>query len=277
MKLKVIVHPAFLLLGLILVFTGGGALFLAYTATLLLHESAHGLAARRLGYALDTVCLMPYGAKISGDTGVMRPQDEVLIALAGPLVNVAAVVACTSLWWVFPATYAYTADFVTANFFTALFNLIPVFPLDGGRILLAALSGKIKAARAIRIVRIAGVILSAVFCALFAGSLFFGVNFTLITIAVFFFLSAALFKSGDGYMRIFGRSFRKSLLKNGLKVTELMFPEGIAPVRVMSAFKPDRYFRVTFTDENLTPLFTLTETEIEDLCEQDMYKPVMRP
>ena len=130
------VHPLFLVVGVLSALTGTGVfVFLGATLAALEHELAHALAARRFGYALDKVVLMPYGAVISGDLAGMPPREMLWVLATGPLINAATALGFVALWWLFPETYPYTdtAFYVSLSLF--LVNLLPAYPLDGGRAL----------------------------------------------------------------------------------------------------------------------------------------------
>ena len=58
-----------------------------------------------------------------------------------------------SLWWFFPSTYSITEMFYASNLSTILFNLLPIFPLDGGRVLLGALASKTERKKAFKITK----------------------------------------------------------------------------------------------------------------------------
>ena len=151
---KLRIHPLFLAAGLFSVFTGDLMLFLAATLAAVEHECAHAFAARRCGFVLGTIVLMPYGAVIAGDlTGIGKKQELAVLA-AGPLANACTALFFAALWWLWPETYAYTdtAAYVSAALF--LVNLLPAYPLDGGRMLHLALSrfGETRARRICRAV-----------------------------------------------------------------------------------------------------------------------------
>lgn len=132
---KLRVHPLFLAVGALTAFTGGLLAFVAAVLAALEHECAHAFVARRYGYTLDNVVLMPYGAVISGDvTGIGR-RAELAVLLAGPLCNFATGIFFVALWWLYPETYPYTELAATVSFSLFFVNLLPAYPLDGGRIL----------------------------------------------------------------------------------------------------------------------------------------------
>jgi len=141
-------HPLFLVFACAFIYYGYGLLFLNYIVVLFIHELAHAYIAFKLGYTLKNVTLLPYGAALDGSTTNFKIKDEILVALAGPFINIIIGVIFIAVWWLFPEVYPYTAEFVFANFVTAGFNLLPAFPLDGGRVLLAALSTKFNREKA---------------------------------------------------------------------------------------------------------------------------------
>lgn len=131
---KITVHPLFLLVGLLSAVFGGLPQFLICVLTALLHECGHIFCAARMGFECAKISLMPYGAAAVCDVEGIAPKDEVLLALAGPAVNLALCVAAAGLWWFFPVTYAYTDSLFYANAAMLALNLLPAYPLDGGRI-----------------------------------------------------------------------------------------------------------------------------------------------
>lgn len=133
-------HPLFYIFGLYFAFTGKVFSFLTITFCAVAHEFGHALAAERRGYKLKKITLMPYGAVISGETGGMTVADEIYTVIFGPLVNLCAGLSILALWWLFPITYPYTELAATANFSLFFVNLLPAFPLDGGRLLLCLLT-----------------------------------------------------------------------------------------------------------------------------------------
>ena len=141
---KIGVHPLFLLLGAGFVLMGWGLAFVTYFFVVVIHELAHYLVAKKLGYTMDKIYLLPYGAGISLNQNFVDKHDEVIIAAAGPLCNFLLAFLTISLWWIFPETYNATEIFVLANLVTGLVNLLPCYPLDGGRIFSALLYKKIK-------------------------------------------------------------------------------------------------------------------------------------
>jgi Zn-dependent protease len=124
--------------------------------SVILHELGHALAARRFGIGTDNITLYPMGGVASIERMPEDPDQEIVIALAGPAVNF---VLAALAGWVWMASQSPVAlGFVVSNVGMGLFNLIPAFPMDGGRVLRAVLArhmGWMPASRlAIRIGRV---------------------------------------------------------------------------------------------------------------------------
>ena len=154
---KLRIHPLFLAAGVLSAFTGDLMLFLAATVAAIEHECAHAFVARRYGFVLDRLVLMPYGAVIAGDIAGIGKKQEAAVLAAGPLANAFTALLFAAMWWLWPETYAYTdtAAYVSLSLF--LVNLLPAYPLDGGRMLHLALSrfGERRARIVCRVVTLA--------------------------------------------------------------------------------------------------------------------------
>ena len=166
------------------------ALFVCVVA----HEYGHAVVARRYGIKTPDITLLPIGGMARMERMPENPAHEIAVALAGPAVNVVIWAALVSAGFQpDPAALAdpgELTDFLGAlagvNLFLALFNLIPAFPMDGGRVLRALLSFATSRVRATRIAAIGGQIVAFGFglWGLTAGSPI------LLLIAVFIFFAA---------------------------------------------------------------------------------------
>lgn len=127
--------------------TTGGYLALGAVGTLLLfgsvilHELSHSLVAQRLGYRVRSITLFIFGGVAAMEGEARRARDELLIAAAGPVMSLtlAALFFVLGLGAPEPATGAVFGYSAYANLALAVFNLLPGFPLDGGRIFRAVL------------------------------------------------------------------------------------------------------------------------------------------
>lgn len=205
-KLRVKIHPLFIIFGIYFAFTGKVFSFLAYTLCACIHEAGHSLAAEKFGYRLKKITLMPYGAIVSGDMSGMSAAEECFVVIAGPLTNFFIGSLILALWWVFPESYPYTELAVQANFALAAINVIPAFPLDGGRLLVCLLTRKTGRFKAVKIAKATSFVISGALSALFFYSCFKKVNFSILFFALFVILGAADKNSADSYIRIFDES-----------------------------------------------------------------------
>jgi Zn-dependent protease/CBS domain-containing protein len=165
-------------------------------ACVLAHEFGHIFTARAFGVETPDVTLLPIGGVARLARIPEKPVQELLIAIAGPLVNVAialVLMAVTSTHLgagLFAAMENPRASMVDqlleANLFIAIFNMIPAFPMDGGRVLRALLAIRLGHVRATEIAAMIGQ--WAAFAFGFIG-LFY--NPLLIFIAIFVYLAAA--------------------------------------------------------------------------------------
>ena len=173
------------------------AFVLALFACVLLHEMGHALVARRFGVKATEIVLYPFG-------GVARLQSmpggwaELLIAIAGPLVNGVIAAACViglfALHVPHPLRGAMPWEntglvqkMLWANVTLVVFNLIPAFPMDGGRVLRALLAVGLGQTTATRIAAFVGQLIAGVFVV--AG--IFNANLLLAFIGLFVFLGAS--------------------------------------------------------------------------------------
>ena len=133
-------HPLFICAGVWYGLKGELFLFLLSALVAVQHECAHAFAAARLGYKLNKIVLMPFGAVIDGDIKDVSFKDELYVAACGPLCNLFTAAFFVALWWMYPTTYVFTDTACFSSLSIALINLIPAYPLDGGRILKCALA-----------------------------------------------------------------------------------------------------------------------------------------
>ena len=182
----------------------GAALASAVNATLfiftvfgcvLLHELGHALMARRYGIATRDITLLPIGGLARLEQIPKQSEQELMIALAGPLVNITIalllvagqmIAGAGGPWLAFsPGAGALTANLAGVNVALAVFNLLPAFPMDGGRILRSLLAMWISYGRATQIAVALGQAM-----AVFLAILGLMGNVNLLLIAVFVFAAA---------------------------------------------------------------------------------------
>src|SRR5271166_2560633 len=164
-------------------------------ACVVLHEFGHILAARRYGIQSPEVTLLPIGGVASMPRLPSNPRQELVVALAGPAVNLLiGLILIAMLGSLKPAEFTEIDDphlsligrLAAANIFLAVFNLIPAYPMDGGRVLHALLAMRVGGPRATEIAAKVGqaFAIGLGFLGLFGNPL-------LLFIAIFVYMAAA--------------------------------------------------------------------------------------
>jgi len=142
-------------------------------ACILLHELAHAGVARRSGIRVSRVTMYPTGG-IAWFDEVPEPNDEWKIAVAGPLVNIGIAFVLGTILFVAmgtgglvpaavlePSAYGLMAALLWTNLSLAAFNLVPAYPMDGGRILRAVLALRLDSRRATVVALVIGMVLAS--------------------------------------------------------------------------------------------------------------------
>lgn len=201
-KLKIKFQPLFALYVFVCIYFNWFNKVFYYVLTVTLHEYGHFFVAKHYGYKIDSMIYSLSGAGITTKEE-FKTKDEIKIALAGPIVNVVLILLIVCLWWIVPLSYLYTYDFLMANVFVLIFNLLPLYPLDGGRIIVSLGSLKFNnKKRLIRISKILSLTFGILFFILFIISLFFATNFNLLITGVFLILNSITCDKNKYYDKI---------------------------------------------------------------------------
>ncbi len=133
-------HPLFTLLLLLSVVTGYVVEMLTLFGIVLIHEMGHVAAAKSFGWDIREVQLLPFGGVAVVEEAAGTPAyQEAAVALAGPLQNVWMMLVGYMLMLLGIIPPVWGQYFIEANLLIALFNLMPVLPLDGGKVMQAVI------------------------------------------------------------------------------------------------------------------------------------------
>jgi len=181
-----------------------------------------------------------------------------MIAFAGPAINFIICLVCTSIWWIVPEMYVFTADFFRCNLVIASFNMLPIEPLDGAKIL-----DGIICKRSTKFAKITSIVINicaiVVFVVLFIISCFNTINFGYIIFAIFF-ASNLLPKrkpNFDVYYKLF---FKKN--KKIEKINFLHVQKSCTLIEMLKQTK-EGYFTIFYCEMG-EPVY-ITERELQEL------------
>ncbi len=262
-RIKLKVHPLFFAFGFYFALTGRIFEFLIYTFSAVIHEIGHSIASESLGYRLNKITLMPFGAVVSGNLDKLKITDEAKIALAGPIVNLGIALLFIAFWWIYPESYAYTDVVAKANLVMAIINFIPVSPLDGGRILSSILSRTIGKSKSRIICALLGLFFSLVLFSLFIVSIFYTINFSLLFFSLFVLFGALSRDKENVYVSTFTLLSKESLSR-GIPYKKQAVDSRITIKRLLGVLDGASLNEiVVFKDEK--PYKTLSQAQIGDI------------
>ncbi len=259
--MKIKIHPLFFLAGILSAIFGGLPVFVICALTALAHECGHIFCAARLGFECKSVYLMPYGGSAVCNIEGISPADEIKLALAGPAVNVVICVIVAGLWWFFPVTYAYTDYLFFASAAMLLLNLLPAYPLDGGRVvrcLFVKLWGAKPAEIILRVLSVlvaVGLVLTFVFWVRNAG---------FIAVALFLLCSAA--EKSPPAAKI---NFAAKKRKRGRDIRYVILDENATYKEALKFIDGSRYLVLQIYGDKF-----IDEITEDELCEKLMHSSI---
>jgi Zn-dependent protease/CBS domain-containing protein len=237
---------------------------LSIFVTVFLHELGHALAAKRYNIKTKDITMLPIGGLARLESIPEKPFEELVVAIAGPAVNI-ALALFTGLFITLPNTEVLVAElsngvnahnfflnFLVVNVWLALFNLIPAFPMDGGRVLRALLAMKFERHIATNIAARIGQLLAIGF--IFLG--FYG-NPMLIFIGFFIFLGA----QAEAQMVQTKSMLMGYTVKNAL-IQQYQTIEATEPVSTAVHLLLNSQYKTFLVTQNSYPVGTLNRDDI---------------
>ncbi len=237
---------------------GQGLFVFLYFVAVFLHELAHYVVARRLFYCAQQIKLGIFGATLVGQFDDMPAKDTVKIALAGPFCNVICAICCLASWWLYPTLYPITHQFYVANITMAVTNLLPLYPLDGGRIVFA-LVAKTCNGKILIVVKRAKTVVSVMLFVLFVVSLFTGDN--LFSVGLFALCLATVEVCPTGYVKC---AFLRRRLNFGMEKKTLVYQQDTPLSAVTKRIKGNYLYCLEIVDSQLHVVATLDYQQLED-------------
>lgn len=240
-----------------------GELVIAFVFVFL-HELMHYLAARILGFSGFDIEILPIGAVLKvKDLDEASAEEDLIISLAGPVFNLLLAAIFYALFILFNIHYLYLI--YKSNLALGIFNLIPAFPLDGGRVLRDILSIKTIYRKANEISIRVSMILGSIFMFIYFVSVYANKsNFNLGLISIFILISSVKEKERIVYL-IMGYIIKKKyrFIKRGYvenRSISIFCEKNL--LSVLGIIDKNKYNLFTILDENMSLLETLYEEEI---------------
>lgn len=239
------------------------ALMMGFVAVII-HELAHILAARLFAVGASRIELTPFGGLASMDSAP-TPAAAFFIALAGPLANLSLVQA---LLLIYPGQQGEMLRlFILSNLCIGLFNLLPAYPLDGGRMLHVLLTPLLGHERAKRFGCTLGMVLGA---GLLAFAIWSAVSHRVVNISLFAagFLILVLARRQqrtDVYTALrYSQRKRAALRRSPIPAKQIAAGEETMAVELLRTLKQGEYVTACVVDEGLRIRGVLDETQILD-------------
>lgn len=261
--LRFSIHYSFVILFVLSFFVNLTWLLVSYFSCLLLHEYFHGLVAKKLGYKIGKIKLLATGAELEAESDEFSFDDEIKIAISGPLFNLILSLLFVVAWWLVPESYNFTLDLCVINLALFSFNMLPIFPLDGGRVLLACLSKKLVRKQAVKICKTITFVFSCLLFLLFIFSIFSSPNFSLGLMAVTLFVGGITEDKQAVYKRNFWQVRKIERSKNkGIEVKYLYVNQQTSKTKLLKLIDARHYTIFVLVDDNLKPVSFIREDEL---------------
>ena len=257
-KLKIVIDPLALVVLFLFIYFGWLDEVLFYVVALFMHEYAHYFVAKKLGYNLNLMTFSPFGASLSGSNNYFKKSHEILIAIAGPMLNLAMIIIIVALWWILPDVYIATYSFVLANASLLITNMLPLFPLDAGRIVLVLVKDNAKFRKIYKIYQFNSILISIVLIILFIASAFSKLNLSYLFIAVLLISSLFNIKNSVYY----DYSYLDKDYDSILPIKEFFVPLGVNKYRILKFINKHAFSIFHFVDKSGNIIRSVNEKQL---------------
>jgi len=276
------IHPTFLVVLVVYGVLGLAAQALLVFSLVLGHELAHLLTAKAYGFKVVGLELFPFGgAAYCDDLFEGRKLEESIMALAGPMFNVVLLFIAEAFRWNGVWSGELVDNFVRLNFWLAAFNLIPVLPLDGGRVVRALFAEGFGFVRTTKFLARSGQWLGVLFAlygvVLWGSGKFAEGPLTFLTLGGFFWYAGSkeISSAHITFLRHLTRKKEELVRKGLMRSIWLTVHKDTPLVRIVETFTPDRYSMVSLADEKMGLGKILTETDVlEGMLREGIRFPV---
>lgn len=259
-QLKFKIKLSFWLASAAVLLLGKLSVFAFYLVSVLIHELSHYFVALKYFYKCERIEISAFGLTLYGDFEEAVSKEQTAIALAGPLANIVIAVILFAAWYIYPEIYVFTRDFLYANLSIGLINLLPCYPLDGGKALLGILTKKKSYTSSLKVVKTLTAVFSLALFAVFVISLF--TRYPLFALGIFAaLLFSALLEQTDKkiYSRLNAIFGKKKRLKYGLEKKRLIFMPDTSLKTILGKIENGYVFEFEIVDDNMKAIAVFNE------------------
>ncbi len=237
-------------------------------AAVVLHELWHMIVALGHGFGIEEVELLPFGgvARLKGLIEV-NPVAEFRTSLTGPLASMTIAAVAFGMFAVLGRLGPYARLFVLSNLSIGLFNLLPVIPLDGWRMLRATLVGRAGfVAGGKTSSRISGAVLAVMSAAILVAVVLGLVSAVTLAVVIFLIVAARRERANGAYVlfRYLIRRESEILTDRIMAVQQLVATKDVTIREVLQFITPRRYHMIVVLDSDLETLGTIGEKQLLD-------------
>ena len=252
---------SFLCLLILSLFLDSLRIYFFYVVFIFLHEMMHFLVAKKLGYLPKKLKLSIFGASLEGFDDFLV-LDEIKIILAGPIFHLAIVVVWYLSFWFYPESYEFLIDVLTVNKAILLFNILPIFPLDFGRLFLCLLSIKRSRREGLKIVKKFSVIFVVAMFVISLVCVFTDFGFSLGFASINLFILIFESSSGTSFKREILLRKKIERLGKGVAQKVVYVNKDYSEKLLLKFLDGDHYFKFVFVDENFSEIKTVSEFDL---------------
>ncbi len=254
---------SFVLLFILACFLDTIKVYFIYVLFLLFHEMCHFFIAKKLGYMPEKIHLSFFGASLEGYDD-FNFYDEIKVVLAGPVFNFCVIILCYVMFWFFPVTSVILSDVLTVNLSILLFNILPIYPLDMGRFLLAKFSKNKCRNESVNKVKVISFCVIICLFILFFVSFFFEFNFALGFVCVNLMILLFSTSKSTSYKRQFFVHNKLEKLSIGLLEKTIYIDSKIKIFKLFKFIDNTHYFKFVFLNK--------AGEKIKEISEIELYK-----
>ncbi len=260
------IHPLVLLIFIIAHFTKNFQITLLIYIVAMIHELFHLMMAYRLKIKIKGISILPFGISLKiKDNRIGNPIHEILIAIAGPFSNLLMLTIALILKSYFHLNSDNMSFFILANILIGLINIVPILPLDGGRVLKSIFTIKIGFIKSFKIMKKITAITSIILLVSGVYLLYITkLNYSLILISLFLIYNLSKEISNNNLLAMYDIiNYKKKVIhKKIFKAKNIVAMYDTPAQEIIRLLTYNYFYLIIVIDEKMRIIGILTETQI---------------